>query len=98
MIDNHPMTLADFHKIKNLDFGAVVESAEAALMEREKFLEALDIIANKPIGHSEASCREVLEGVVAIARAALSKLDPLPPNPGRNPTKESPDGLAAGGE
>ena len=36
-------------------------------------VDVLDTIANKPIGHAEASHREVLDAVVDIARAALAK-------------------------
>lgn len=38
-----------------------------------RYRAALDTIANKPIGDAEATDREILTAIAAIARAALAK-------------------------
>ena len=41
----------------------------------DDLLAALDHIANKPVGASDASADEVLDGIVAMARAAIAKAE-----------------------
>ena len=53
---------------------STVNYADAKLIcAAPELLEALDTIANKPIGDAEATCRDVLSEIVTLARAAISK-------------------------
>lgn len=52
----------------------VPEQSKAIIQaERDRYKAALNKIGYESIGHPEASYREVLEGCVKIARAALAK-------------------------
>lgn len=50
-----------------------LHSIRATVESAPDLLAALNTIAYEPIGHSEASLREVYDGILEISRAAVAK-------------------------
>jgi hypothetical protein len=66
-------TIVEIRDENGLTIGTVIKEDAPLIVAAPEMQEALDTIANKPIGHPEASAAQVLAQIVEIARAALAK-------------------------
>ena len=70
LIDHHAMTSTDPMK----QLATLSLEVEHLRLDVTTLRSVLDRIANTPIGHAEASHAEVLDAIVTLARAALSRV------------------------